>query len=212
MTRLFLERGFIGTCFDVSEGTISILSSNLKEYKDSIAIVNDLAELSPGAFNYLFAFEVLEHIDEDAQALEVWTHKLEPGGRILLSVPAHQRKFSKEDEYVGHLRRYEKQQLRDLLERTGYESIEIYSYGFPLGNITGFLSRMLNLSGRSRDNLTMKERSVRSGVQRSPAIRAVGRFYNEVLLTPFLYMQALFWRLDLGDGYIATGVRRHQTD
>lgn len=212
MTRLFLDRGFSGICFDVSEDSLAILSKNLEDYRDTVATSSELAYFDPETFDYIFAFEVLEHIDKDLNALESWTKKLKPGGRVLLSVPAHQRKYSEEDQFVGHVRRYEKEQLRQLMTAAGYEHVLIYSYGFPLGNVTGFLSRIFNLSGRGRNHMEMTERSIQSGVQRSRAIQNLGFLYNEKLLAPFCFIQTCFWRLDIGDGYIAMGLKPHQLD
>src|ERR1051326_6090556 len=43
-------------------------------------------------FDAVCAFEVLEHIEDDAAALAEWAGRLRPGGWLLLSVPAHQRR------------------------------------------------------------------------------------------------------------------------
>ena len=53
------------------------------------------------------AFEVLEHIDDDALALKQWREYLRPSGWLLLSVPAHQDQYGAADELVGHYRRYD---------------------------------------------------------------------------------------------------------
>src|SRR5688572_6710529 len=57
-------------------------------------------------FDVVCSFEVLEHIDDDVGALASWVERLEPGGLVWLSVPAHQDRFDAADEAVGHLRRY----------------------------------------------------------------------------------------------------------
>ncbi|MEL7157397.1 MAG: methyltransferase domain-containing protein, partial [Actinomycetota bacterium] len=54
-------------------------------------------------FDYVMAFEVLEHITDDRAALEEWLRRLRPGGRVLFSVPAHQRKYGDADRAVGHV-------------------------------------------------------------------------------------------------------------
>src|SRR5580658_844251 len=51
------------------------------------------AALTGRQFDLVCAFEVLEHIEDDAQALAEWAGLLRPGGWLLLSVPAHQRRF-----------------------------------------------------------------------------------------------------------------------
>lgn len=203
LTKLFLQSGFKGVCWDVTAENRNILRANLTQFCDRIDIPEQLPTPPEREFDYLFAFEVLEHIEYDQDALLEWTTRLQKGGRILLSVPAHQNKFSSEDEYVGHFRRYEKKDLASLLHRCGFHDIKIINYGFPLGNITGLLSRSLSLSGKDRANLDNDARSTKSGVSRSKSIRIVGPFCNDLTLFPFRLIQRPFFRFDIGDGYIA---------
>jgi SAM-dependent methyltransferase/glycosyltransferase involved in cell wall biosynthesis len=84
-------------------------------------------------FDLVCAFEVLEHIKDDAAALAEWARWLRPGGWLLLSVPAYQRRFAAADELVGHFRRYDPAMIVELLRRTGFEEIEVREYGMPLG-------------------------------------------------------------------------------
>jgi SAM-dependent methyltransferase len=88
MTSKFLNCGFHGACYDLGEESRQRLRGNLAAYRDRMAVVDDLAFLSPASFDYLFAFEVLEHIEDDQAALRDWTRYLKPNGRFLLTVPA----------------------------------------------------------------------------------------------------------------------------
>jgi 2-polyprenyl-3-methyl-5-hydroxy-6-metoxy-1,4-benzoquinol methylase len=108
MTSKFLELGFDGACYDLGEESRNRLKDNLAAYGQRMRVVDDVASLAPASFDYLFAFEVLEHIADDLSALREWTGFLKPGGRLLVSVPAHARKYGKADEIVGHVRRYER--------------------------------------------------------------------------------------------------------
>ncbi|WP_433061512.1 class I SAM-dependent methyltransferase [Dactylosporangium sp. CS-033363] len=92
-----------------------------------------LEDLPPGRFDVVCAFEVLEHLQDDKAAIAAWADRLRPGGRLLLSVPAYQRRFGPADELVGHFRRYDPPVLRDLLTGAGLESVEVRHYGMPLG-------------------------------------------------------------------------------
>ncbi|MBI4246935.1 MAG: class I SAM-dependent methyltransferase [Candidatus Rokubacteria bacterium] len=58
---------------------------------------------------------VLEHIEDDAKALPEMYRALEPGGRLLLLVPAHPAAFGTIDIGVGHFRRYRRRDLVELL-------------------------------------------------------------------------------------------------
>ena len=105
MTQLFLDRGFHGACYELGQRSREMLRKNLRLDGDRIRVVDDLAELVPESFDYLFSFEVLEHIDNDESALAEWTRYLKQGGRLLISVPSRMCKYGKSDEIVGHVRR-----------------------------------------------------------------------------------------------------------
>ena len=84
-------------------------------------------------FDLVCAFEVLEHLEDDAAALAGWIEHVRPGGWLLLSTPAFQDRFAAWDELVGHYRRYEPDQLRDLLLAQGLVDVEVVVFGAPLG-------------------------------------------------------------------------------
>jgi SAM-dependent methyltransferase len=65
----------------------------------------------PGRFDLLVLFDVLEHLDDDAGALRWAEGQLEPGGLVLLTVPALDCLWSEQDDVVGHRRRYTLREL-----------------------------------------------------------------------------------------------------
>ena len=208
MTRMFLDRGFSGACHDLGEDSRQMLRENLAYAGDRMAVVDELDGLPDAAFDYLLAFEVLEHIEHDAEVLRSWVRHLKPGGRILVSVPAHQRKFGRSDEVVGHVRRYEKVALQALLADVGIEEIRIVNYGFPITELTRRLSNRLIRGDHSYEGLTPEQRSIRSAQARPKTInRALSLVSGNVFL-PFRNVQRWFYRYDLGDGYVACGVKR----
>lgn len=64
---------------------------------------------------------VLEHIEDDVQALRNFRDTLLPGGRVVILVPALPALFGSMDEAVGHFRRYTPERLRAALEDAGFE-------------------------------------------------------------------------------------------
>ncbi|MCG3196120.1 MAG: glycosyltransferase [Candidatus Omnitrophica bacterium] len=63
---------------------------------------------------------VLEHIKNQEEALRFAWETLEPGGRLILLVPAMQSLFCQFDEGLEHQRRYDAVGLAGLLEKTGF--------------------------------------------------------------------------------------------
>jgi SAM-dependent methyltransferase len=98
-------------------------------------------------FDLVCAFEVLEHIEDDVAALREWAEHLRPGGWLMLSVPAHQRRYGPSDEMVGHFRRYDPDDLTSLLVKCGFEDVRILEYGMPLGYV---LEGIRNVVGKRR--------------------------------------------------------------
>ena len=208
MTRLFLDRGFTGACHDLGDDSRELMRRNLAAYGDAIAVVDDLAELADASYDYMMAFEVLEHIGNDGEVLQGWTRHLKSGGRLLGSVPAHQRKFGRSDELVGHVRRYEKQQLRLLLEGSGYTDIRILNYGFPITELTRRFSNYLVRDDRNYDDMSPEQRSIKSAQARPSVINRWLKIFSGGLVKPFCVIQRWFYGVDFGDGYVFSAVKR----
>lgn len=212
MTRLFLDRGFFGACHDLGADSREMMRGNLSAYQDNIRVVESLEELEKKAYDYLLAFEVLEHIQDDLNVLAEWAEYVKPGGKLLLSVPAHQKKYGKSDELVGHVRRYEKDQLRSLISAAGFEDICIVNYGYPITELTRRFSNFLVRGEKDYDELSAEQRSIRSAQMKPKRINSWLKIFSGQLVTPFCSIQRWFYNVDLGDGYVATAVKAGQRE
>jgi SAM-dependent methyltransferase len=204
MTRHFLNLGFGGSCYDLGEHSRQLLAQNLAPFGSRMRVVGSLADLPNNSFDYLFAFEVLEHIEDDGAAMQEWTRCLKPGGKVLLSMPAHSRKFGKSDEIVGHVRRYEKAQLHRLLSDAGYQHIQIINYGFPITEATRRISNWLVSRETGHLKLSPEQRSTQSSFTRPPIISKLISAFGEWAFLPWRQIQRLFYPYDWGDGYVAS--------
>ena len=122
-------------------------------------------------FDLVVAFEVIEHIEDDANALAAWASHLRPGGWLLLSTPAWQKRFGPADEMVGHFRRYDPPVLRSRLAGAGLTDVELVHFGAPLGYV---LEAGRNVVGKRRlaspeSSASMAERSEASGRTLQPS-------------------------------------------
>jgi SAM-dependent methyltransferase len=89
----------------------------------------DLSELRwRERFDVVGAFDVLEHVDDDAGALASAREALRPGGGVLLTVPQHPWLWSGADEYGGHRRRYRRRELVAKLRAAGFEPELVTSF------------------------------------------------------------------------------------
>jgi SAM-dependent methyltransferase len=160
-------------------------------------------ELAGGErFDLVCAFEVLEHLPDDATALVAWRALIAPGGRLLVSVPAGPRRFGASDELVGHVRRYERPGLVELFARSGFREPEVRGYGFPLGNVLKPVRDRL----AARQLAESRDRgSALSGRWLQPSDRRARLTWAAAL--PFRYLQRPFATTDLGTGYVALATR-----
>jgi SAM-dependent methyltransferase len=82
-----------------------------------------------GTFEVVSAFDVIEHCDPEDVALRELHRVLEPGGRLLASVPAYQWAWSDHDVANGHQRRYTRARIVAALESAGFDVVRA-TYGF----------------------------------------------------------------------------------
>jgi glycosyltransferase involved in cell wall biosynthesis/SAM-dependent methyltransferase len=143
-------------------------------------------------FDLVCAFEVLEHIEDDATTLKEWATRLRPGGFLLLSVPAHQRRYARADEMAGHFRRYDPAAMTALLTRCGFTDIQIRQYGFPLGYV---LEAARNQIAQRRlaasEGQSLAERTAGSGRLLQPSGSMIGAV-NRWGTAPFRVVQRAF--------------------
>ena len=76
----------------------------------------ELSEVRERHYDLVGAFDVIEHIDDDRAALGSIASRLKPGGKLVVTVPAHQWMWSAHDVVNHHKRRYSKRKLRALIE------------------------------------------------------------------------------------------------
>jgi len=76
-----------------------------------------------GTFDIVTALDVLEHTDDDLQALREIRRVTRKDGLLLATVPAYGFLWSEHDEALKHRRRYAAHELRNKLTVTGFEVV-----------------------------------------------------------------------------------------
>lgn len=71
---------------------------------------------------------VLEHIENDFNALQHMKELLAPGGRLILLVPCIKALYGSLDIGLDHYRRYSKPELLDLMKKVGFEIEETFYF------------------------------------------------------------------------------------
>lgn len=75
---------------------------------------------APGSLDAALMVNVLEHIPDDAGTLRALHGLLRPGGALALFVPAVPALYGSLDASVGHVRRYDREGLRRVVEGAGF--------------------------------------------------------------------------------------------
>jgi hypothetical protein len=78
------------------------------------------------------AFDILEHIEEDYLAAAEITRVLRPGGTALIAVPADMALWSAHDTAVGHVRRYTRATLAEVIGKGGLLIEDMWSWNVLL--------------------------------------------------------------------------------
>ncbi len=84
-------------------------------------------------FNSVICVNVLEHVPDHKAGLNNMLELLEPGGHLLLYVPSFMHLYNDLDKLAGHLRRYKKNQIKELLNNSDDYQIVINEYFNPVG-------------------------------------------------------------------------------
>lgn len=158
-------------------------------------------------YDVVCAFEVLEHLEDDAAALRSWRSLVAPGGHILLSMPAWQKRFNHWDTMVGHYRRYSPDQCRDLLTEAGFTDVSVVLYGWPLGylteNVRSRIAARRASAPESDGASSMQERTAGSGRVLQP--KALAGVAVQLATSPFIALQRL--RPTHGTGLVVCATR-----
>jgi SAM-dependent methyltransferase len=195
-----LARRFHYVGYEPDEQSFSIARRRLASVQDGRIVNQPLPDEPDRPYDIVGAFEVLEHMEDDARTLRSWVNWIRPGGYLLLSVPAHPHRFAAGDAYGGHYRRYTRRRLTRLLTDGGLEHIEIRSYGFPLGYLLEstrnvILGRRLSAAPASPLKRTAGSgRLLQLDARLAPLIWAV--------TLPFAYLQRPFANGEFGIGYV----------
>jgi SAM-dependent methyltransferase len=96
--------------------------SNMKAYVAD-ATSDNFVDLARFQIDTIFSLNVFEHIEDHATALRNSHAILQPGGKLILVVPAHMWLYGSIDRAIGHYRRYDKQMIAQLFQHVGLTCI-----------------------------------------------------------------------------------------
>jgi SAM-dependent methyltransferase len=147
-TDLLVADGRDVVALEYSESFVEHLAERFGEDPSVTVLRADLADPSGlpqfAQADSIICLNVLEHLENDVQALKNMRDRVRPGGLLVTLVPAYPWLFNSMDEAVGHFRRYPKGELESKLASTGWDVLQTYrfnSFGVPGWFFGGLMRR-----------------------------------------------------------------------
>lgn len=165
-----------------------------------LVLVDDgrIPPLAPGQ-PLVGMFDVLEHLDDDEATLRWLFGVLEPGGVLVLTVPAHPFLFGEMDRLACHRRRYRRGELLSKLRRAGFQVRLLTHFMAPLVP----LLLLFRQAGRLLDGLGF--RSAERSTQELAVVPGFNGAMRSLLLLERLWLRR--FSLPFGSSLIAVAAR-----
>ncbi len=122
----FVSRTLMDAGFDtvlVEPGETGARNAARRGITNVVCATLATAKFPDDAFPAAGMFDVLEHIEDDADFLAQTHRCLAPGGRLFITVPAFSWLWSDDDVAAGHFRRYTISQLRRRVAAAGFQTL-----------------------------------------------------------------------------------------
>jgi 2-polyprenyl-3-methyl-5-hydroxy-6-metoxy-1,4-benzoquinol methylase len=107
--------GYDVECVELDDAQRGVIEANGLPARPTLAGIGD------ASVDFVYTFNVLEHIKDDAAALAEIGRTLRDRGKLLVYVPAFDLLYTSMDRRVGHLRRYRRGALRRKVEAAGFD-------------------------------------------------------------------------------------------
>lgn len=188
----FLDsQNMFGEGVDLSKNACIIAE---KRISNNIKVKNmDFMKIN-GEYELIIMFDLLEHVLNDNDFIKKAYNLLNKGGYFLINIPAKANLYGNKDRYFGHYRRYEKEQIKKLLELNGFKILSFWSYGFP---ITGKVYEYLFKDKIKGDEF---KNTIESSIKTPKSITNVNRIIRHFYW--IVNIQNLFLNTDIGSEYM----------
>ncbi len=142
------ELGYSIDCVEKDPEMIKILKKNHNIVYDDISKVKE-------KYDVIYSLNVLEHLKDDAKALNELRNCIKDSGEIVIFIPAYNILFNKLDVKSGHYRRYRVKDFKKLADKTNLK-LKSVKYCEPIGFILALIYRIIGGS----DELNPKSISI----------------------------------------------------
>jgi SAM-dependent methyltransferase len=208
--------GWKGVGIDFSPTAIAEARTNLDEYiqNDRYRLIHgDLFDVDLGKkkFDVGLSMMVMEHVTNHVGFVKRIVEFIKPGGHVIVGVPGRRDRWGIEDETVGHLRRYDRGDLKETLVSAGLTDVTVWSVAVPTANLLFHFGNFFirNSSEINKVKQSAREQTETSGVREIPWKTVFPSSFklilNRTTLYPLFVLQRLFYNSNLGLTMIACG-------
>jgi SAM-dependent methyltransferase len=110
------------------------------------------ARLQHYALDTVVALNVIEHIGEDIEAMRSMAGMLQPGGKVVVLVPALQVLYGSLDRELGHVRRYTRRTIAERMRLAGLRVERIFYF-----NLIGTIGWWVNARVRQTPRIPLSQ-------------------------------------------------------
>lgn len=195
----FAQKGWHGMAIDPSSTAIQQAHLTLAQYTNLVTVGQQNLSTINQTFNTIFAFDVIEHIDNDREFIRAIRGKIDHKGALIISVPIKPKEWRWDDNFYGHVRRYELNELFKILREAQLEVVESWDCTFPffwlMRRVYTKLFPKKYLAHEDKTNLTMQSAS-QSAWDQSLVINYIVE--HVIWWRPLFFIQHLFRKSTYG--------------
>lgn len=207
ISNIFLEQGLEGFGLDISEA-----ACRENRIRNGAFVRSGAYDVVQGCFfkydfkaerfDFIVSSHVIEHLTSDDvdRFFKKCKSITNPGGKILILVPAGTKYWGIEDETAGHYRRYESSDFEGIASSAGLDLGFVCGLTFPVSNILLPISNYLVAQAESwKKDLSKTEQTATSssgGARNIPGKTHFPSYFkyllNEISMYPLYLVQQLF--------------------
>lgn len=176
----YVTRGMLDAGFDsvlLEPGVEGAVNGKLRRHIPTVICSTfQNAGFKPSSIDAIGCFDVIEHIENDGELINDFSHVLKPGGLLYATVPAHKWLRSQSDVQAQHYRRYNRAMIDQLLS----DQFEIiyFTYFFRFLSLPIFIFRALPFRlFFTKHNILSK--NTEHGTNKGPGAKLINYFLKQ---------------------------------
>lgn len=200
VSRYLAMKGWEGKAIDLSEDAVRVSRENLS-YFDKVKVAKEGILNQKGKFNTVILFDVIEHIKDDEKVLRKINQLLNPNGFVLLALTSNPKEWRWDDEFYGHYRRYNENDIRTKLIKANLEPKDFVEYTFPVF----WLIRRLYTTIQKPPQINLKDKVKRTDTSAISSSWSIPPLFQVIIKLDLLWRIIFFFQYHFFKKNISSG-------